>query len=443
MTIPAELLNSLKDLPGLDEAAFIEAHREENRITSLRLNPFKPVTLDFETGKPVAWCKEGYYLDQRPSFTQDPLFHAGCYYVQEAGSMFIEFALRHSVDLSRDMNVLDLCAAPGGKSTLINSLISKHSLLISNETVKNRAGILAMNLSKWGQANVVVCNNDAAQMGALEGFFDVMVVDAPCSGSGLFRKQPEAIAEWSEKAVLACAERQGSILEDSLPGLKEGGILIYSTCSYSPAENEAVVERLIQEAGMEYVALPVPRDWGLVDSGRGYRFYPHLTQSEGFFCAVLRKKGESGQTGSRWKKPLTLSANERQTWEPLLSGEGLDLMKKNDRYYALNERAMAFVGANEKRLYFKKAGLCLGEVKGKDLVPDQELAWASALAEDLYRVDLNYEQALAYLKKEKVNGLEAKQGLCLMTYKGQGLGWAKCLPGRMNNYYPQEYRVLK
>ena len=179
---------------------------------------------------------------QRPSFTFDPLFHAGTYYVQEASSMFLEQALKQSVDLSQPLRVLDLCAAPGGKSTLLQSLLNKESLLVSNDVIKSRAAILEENIVKWGAANVVVTNNDPAHFARLENYFDAIVIDAPCSGSGLFRRDPEAINEWSENNVQLCSQRQQRIVADVWPALKQNGILIYSTCSYSAEEDEAILD---------------------------------------------------------------------------------------------------------------------------------------------------------------------------------------------------------
>ncbi|MGZ4036854.1 MAG: methyltransferase RsmF C-terminal domain-like protein, partial [Bacteroidia bacterium] len=212
MKLPAELLNSLKNAKGFDEAAFVNAHASTERITSIRFNPFKPFAPEFETGARVPWCDTGVYLDARPSFTFDPLFHAGCYYVQEAGSMFIEEALKQSTGLNENLCILDLCAAPGGKSTLLNSLISGDSILISNEVIKNRAETLSQNLSKWGSCNTAVTNCDPSVFSKLPPLFDVIVADVPCSGSGLFRKQPEAINEWSPDNVNLCSSRQKRIL---------------------------------------------------------------------------------------------------------------------------------------------------------------------------------------------------------------------------------------
>lgn len=441
--LPKQLIESLRTLPGFNEKEFIEAHLEENKITSIRLNPFKKTELDFKLDAPVKWCDNGYYLNERPSFTYDPLFHAGCYYVQEAGSMFLEHALKSTVDLSQNLKVLDLCASPGGKSTLINSLLTKESLLIANEVVKPRADVLAMNLSKWGTSNTIVTNNDPQKFIAAENYFDVVVVDAPCSGSGLFRKQSEAIDEWSMDNVNLCSARQKRILGDILPVLKESGILVYSTCSYSVEEDEAIVKWLINDFDMEYVQLPVKQNWGIVETEAGYRFYPHLTQSEGFFLAVLRKRGATGNpVKTRKVQPLLLSKTESA-----ILGEFVDvnagLFHKNGaQLHLLNNAALSFITGWGRNFYFKKAGVTIGEIKGKDLVPAQELAWSLDLNLK-NRVNLDKTNAVKYLRKELFETPRKSPGFSLICYKDQALGWAKILPNRINNYLPNELRILK
>lgn len=443
MQIPQPLLQSLAHLSGFDEQAFVKAHEAENKITSLRLNPFKPIQLDFELNEAVAWNDKGFYLDERPSFTLDPLFQAGCYYVQEAGSMFIEFALKHTLDLSKQLKVLDLCGAPGGKSTLVNALLNEESLLVANEFVKSRAGILAQNLSKWGTSNTVVTNNDPQRFSELNAFFDAVVVDAPCSGSGLFRKQPEAVEEWSEDSVNACAIRQQKILADVVPAIKEGGILVYSTCSYSEKENEDIVNWLITQ-GFEYVQLPLNKNWNIVETHAGYRFYPHLTQSEGFFCAVLRKT-EQEQAPFMPKKRMSLDATktELSALAPFLELSDNYIIKKNDQFHLLNKAASDFLIAFEKQFYFKKAGTVIGEIKGSDVVPNQELAWSLYVNKAVNTLDLDKENALRFMRKENFSAPAGSKGLVLITYKNQGLGWAKILQNRINNYLPNELRILK
>lgn len=428
----------------MDVEAFVEAHREEHKITSIRRNPFKAGTLAFETGKEVPWATDAFYLAGRPSFTFDPLFHAGCYYVQEAGSMFIEQALKQSLDLSQPLALLDLCAAPGGKSTHLNSLITPQSLLVSNELMASRAAVLVQNLSKWGTANTLVTNSDPQKFGALGGFFDAMVVDAPCSGSGLFRKQPEAMDEWSEANVNLCSGRQKKILADALPALKENGILVYSTCSYSSEENEAVVEWLTKEFEMEFVPLQVNPAWGIVETGAGYRFYPHLAKSEGFFCAVLKKPGSAPAGTFRKKGSMNMATRaEMEVLAPFLNPAWQGpVFKKNNQFHLLNETVLGFLQAFEKQLYFKKAGILAGEIKGKDLVPAHELALAIYSGAGVSSLDLDLETAIRFLQKENFTLPSPGKGLSRMTFQGQGIGWAKLLPNRINNYLPSELRIL-
>ncbi|RYZ18668.1 MAG: RsmB/NOP family class I SAM-dependent RNA methyltransferase, partial [Chitinophagaceae bacterium] len=261
MKLPVALLESLEDVPGFDRQAFIAVHEEPAVPTSIRINPLKFSEAELSTPIPnspfatqltkVPWAYNGFYLSQRPSFTFDPLFHAGCYYVQEASSMFLEQAFTQLLDLSQPIKVLDLCASPGGKSTHIQSLISGDSLLVSNEVIKTRSIVLTDTIIRWGCTNVFVTNNDPRAFQKLPGYFDTMVVDAPCSGSGLFRKDESAIDEWSLNNVELCSQRQQRILADALPALKEDGLLVYSTCSYSLKEDEEIMDWLVEEMAME------------------------------------------------------------------------------------------------------------------------------------------------------------------------------------------------
>lgn len=442
--LPQQLLNSLNLLDEFDEQSFIEAHETDQRITSIRLNPFKPALLDFELSSKVPWNKHGHYLNERPSFTNDPFFQAGCYYVQEAGSMFLEHALLHTLDFNGSLRILDSCASPGGKSTLINSLINEESLLVSNELIKSRAEVLIQNLSKWGTANTIVSNGETQKFSELHSFFDAIIVDAPCSGSGLFRKQPEAINEWSESHVKTCSIRQQKILNDLLPALKENGILFYSTCSYSVEENESIVEQLIKDFDLEFIEIPIEPEWGIVSTPFGYRFYPHLTKSEGFFCAVLRKKGSGNVTFFNKKKKNNLvQGTELALLKNHVSIQDKQILKINERYHLLNDEVLHFITVFEKHFYFKKAGVNIGEIKGKDLVPNQELAWYCKQHDSITKVNLDKENAIKFLKKENFIHPEKTNGLALITYQGIGLGWAKILPNRINNYFPNELRILK
>lgn len=440
-------MESLRGQQGFDESAFLKVHEEEERITSIRLNPFKAVSPDFELNNPVNWCYNGYYLDVRPSFTADPLFHAGAYYVQEAGSMFLDKVLRGCLDPGKSLTILDLCAAPGGKSTLINSFISPDSLLIANEVIKQRAGILATNLSRWGTTNTIVTNNDPSHFGQLPEVFDAIVIDAPCSGSGLFRKQPEAVAEWSEENVNLCSARQKRIVADVLPALKTGGYIIYSTCSYSVVENEAQVEWMEKELGLNYRSLPEVPEGGIIDTGKGYRFYPHLVNSEGFFIAVLQKTEATtvGQPYVKTEKLAGLTARERQLLEPYLKKEQQgNIFKHAALFKQLNATGRNFLEKYGRNFYIRKAGMDVCQFKHDELIPEQDWAWGESLPQGISKIELTKEEALRYLKKEEkvLTQWPVERKTVLFTYQGWGIGFAKILQNRINNYYPTGLRVF-
>ena len=227
--LPNSFISSLKGLPGFDEQAFIQTHALKESITSIRINTHKSFKENpssfFEKASPIPWCANGFYLKERPLFVLDPLWHAGAYYVQEASSMFLHHALEQIAPNPGPMHVLDLCAAPGGKTSLLANYFQK-GLVVANETIKNRNAILVENTTKWGADNIVVTQNDPSHFKALPQFFDIVLIDAPCSGSGLFRKDPEAIEHWSEDAVQHCSVRQSRIIDDCIDCLKEGGYLI-------------------------------------------------------------------------------------------------------------------------------------------------------------------------------------------------------------------------
>ncbi|MSQ38769.1 MAG: RsmB/NOP family class I SAM-dependent RNA methyltransferase, partial [Chitinophagaceae bacterium] len=303
--LPNSFISSLKGLPGFDEQAFIKTHELKQSITSIRINTNKSFLEQpssfFEEASPIPWCADGYYLKERPLFVLDPLWHAGAYYVQEASSMFLHHALQQIAPIAGSMHVLDLCAAPGGKTTLLANYFQK-GLVVANETIKNRNAILVENITKWGADNIVVTQNDPSHFKALPQFFDIVLIDAPCSGSGLFRKDPEAIEYWSEDAVQHCSIRQSRIIEDSIDCLKEGGYLIYSTCSYSMQEDENILDKIAAMEGMKSIDLNIDNDWGIIQSespvhqSKGYRFYPDKVKGEGFFLAVFKKETDTNSS---------------------------------------------------------------------------------------------------------------------------------------------------
>ncbi|QKZ11452.1 methyltransferase RsmF C-terminal domain-like protein [Spirosoma sp. KUDC1026] len=446
-SLPPAFQEQMQQQLGPDFPAFEQA-LEQAPPVSIRVNPRKN---KFDTSglAPVPWCAEGFYLPERPNFTLDPLFQAGNYYVQEASSMLLSEAIRQTVNLNRPLRVLDLCAAPGGKSTLLASLLSPDSLLICNEVIKSRVSVLRENLDKWGYPNVVVSNHDSEDMPNLAGFFDVVVVDAPCSGEGLFRKDPSAMDEWSEANVQLCSGRQKRILAAAAPLLDEGGILIYSTCTYNDAENRENVQ-FLTENGFRTRPLDLPDEWNVVeketDKAVGYQCYPHRVKGEGFFISVFKKTAFTAAVkldARTFRSIRALRPRETATAAKWLQNPGdFSFWEKP------NGDVMALPKSLEKQFLFldsairnKGFGLAMGQFKGTDFIPSHALALSTALNKDLPAVELTKENALRYFKKENLVFDEPVKGWLLAQYEGQNLGWVKGVGNRVNNYLPKDWRI--
>ena len=455
--LPPDLLISLQTLKGFDEDSFKEVHQSGEQITSVRLNPKKIFNIQYsifnDQLEKVQWNSQGYYLSERPSFTSDPLFHSGAYYVQEASSMFLEEAIKQTCDLSQPLRVLDLCAAPGGKSTLIQSIISENSLLVSNEIIKTRVTILSENITKWGAANVVVTNNDPTNFQRLPEFFDLVVIDAPCSGSGLFRKDPDAIDEWSLNNVNLCNQRQQRILADILPALKPGGILIYSTCSYSASEDEEICDWLV--SSIQYPAssiqLQLKTEWNIIETNspehnaHGYRFYPDKLKGEGFFIAAFKKPGTAmnEKTGRLKNKPVLLSQPDLAIIKPYFNNiEELSFFKWQEEIIAVPSSILNDIFLLQSSLYIKKAGIKIGTIIRNELIPDHEFALSNLVADSVASIDVDIEEALQYLRRQDLFIDTTLKGWVLIKYQQAALGWVKILPNRINNYYPKGWRIL-
>ncbi len=452
--LPPSLLHSLQHAQGFDAKDFIHVHQQHESIVSIRTNPTKPFNIAasvLQIDTKVPWNTNGFYLTERPSFTIDPLFHCGAYYVQEASSMFLEQALHQTCDLTKALKVLDLCAAPGGKSTLIQSLISKDSLLVSNEVIKTRVNVLSENLTKWGAVNVVVTNNDPRDFQQLSNYFDVIVVDAPCSGSGLFRKDPDAINEWSEQNVLLCSQRQQRILADIMVALKPGGILIYSTCSFSMEEDEAIADWLTIEYALESMPIQLNEEWNIVETkspkanAAGYRFYPDKLKGEGFFLAAFKKNKEDRSKGeSTSKNSLELMSKAElasiQHW--IKDFSNLSFFKWKQECITVPTSILKEIILLQSCLYLRKVGINMGAIIRNELIPTHDLAMSTMLSNHINEVELTYEQALQYLRKADLALDHSIKGWSLITFGGLALGLAKILPNRINNYYPKEWRIL-
>lgn len=422
-----------------------EAAHDTAAPVSIRVNAAKGVKPS-PTLEPIPWCSTGYYLDKRPSFTLDPLFHAGCYYVQEPSSMFLEQALKTHAPLSDKLRVLDLCAAPGGKSTHLLSLLSPESLLVSNEVIRTRTGILRENIQKWGAHNTVVTNSDPQAFSSLTGFFDIIVVDAPCSGEGLFRKDPASMEQWSQDNVTLCSQRQRRVLNDVWPALKEGGLLIYSTCTYNEDEDEKILSYLSEEYNPEFLPIDVTEGIEQIDKNGiiGYRFYPHRIKGEGFFLAAMRKtEAESSlqikPSKNRFDQPDKKSAAQVREW---ITRDDQRLILREDLIQSLPDSHAEAILFLTQHLNVAYAGTFLARVKQNKLIPEHALALSTILKKDAFTsFELDEEAALRYLRKDAFNLDANYKGFALATFKNIPLGWMNVLPGRVNNLYPAEWRI--
>ena len=412
MQLPQEFITDTSALFGPQRwQCFLQALEEEPAI-SIRFNPWKYGGEQvFSQVTPIPWCKGGYWLEERPRFTLDPLFHAGVYYVQEAGSLFLDAILRQYV--AAPVLALDLCAAPGGKSTLMRAALPGNSMLVSNEPDRRRANILLENMLKQGHPDVLVTHNYARDFAKTSWTFDVILTDVPCSGEGMFRRDERAVKEWSLQNVYSCQKRQRQILQDIWPCLRNGGLLIYSTCTFNVHENEENVRFIAEQLGADVLPVDVDPQWHITGSLlKGwtepvYRFIPGITRSEGLFMAVLRKKG-------------TPSAHT------FLPGSARRYAKTHLLIHLLSD------------------GLAAPEQKGKEQIPSaaQALSVEGATTDKYPRVELSLEQARKYLHRESFalpSG--TPKGFVIVTYAGYALGFMKNLGDRANNLYPKNWAI--
>ena len=412
MQLPEAFIRETRLLMGEERFnRFMEAFNEDAPV-SIRLNPSK---VSHAVGEKVPWCKEGFYLSGRPQFTFDPLFHAGCYYVQEAASMFVTHVLRSVTegrffcDIADDVTkepslcyTLDLCAAPGGKSTAIRTVLPEGSTLVSNEPIPTRAQILLENITKWGWPDCIVTNNYPRDFRKAKARFDLILCDVPCSGEGMFRKDPTTISEWSPQNVEKCWRLQREIVADAWECLNSGGILIYSTCTYNTKENEENVRWILDTYEAEALEIPIDPRWNITGSllpgfdAPVYRFIPGITRSEGLFICALHKM-----------------RNEK-------------LGMRNDDYQTSTESAFS------RNQHFS---FLISHSSLKILTPD--------LPQGVFpRVDLPYQKALQYLRGEAlVLPYDTPKGLVTVTYKGIPLGPMKNIGNRANNLYPKPWRI--
>ena len=454
MNLPSTFIERTRQLLGKEAFKQLESALQTEVPVSIRPNLAKcqrPVS-----GTCIPWAPSGIYLSERPTFTFDPLFHAGCYYVQEASSMFVESVLREYV--KEPVVMLDLCAAPGGKSTLSRSVLPEGSLLVANEVMRNRSQILSENLQKWGNPDVIVTNSDPSDFSSLIHLFDVILTDVPCSGEGMFRKDEVAVEEWSVENVDLCWKRQRRILADIWPALKPGGLLIYSTCTFNTEENEENVAWIAQELGAEVLPVPAEAVWGITGNLAGkdfpvYRFLPHRTKGEGLFLAVLRKhEGEIERVTFRQEKKKKGRDTKGKAVQLSVPKDVKSWLTDSDQFeWTLQETfVQAFSKRYQEELALLKqatrvihAGVTVAELKGKDIIPQHSLALSTACSKKSFQqVELSFQQAVAYLRKEGlILDSSVPRGYVLVCYQQIPLGFVKNIGNRANNLYPQEWRI--
>jgi len=413
---------------------------------SIRLNDKRLAMSDKRLAmiEDVKWCPFGRYVSMSECFrfVDDVAFHGGGYYVQEASSMFLWRVLEQKV--AKDAIVLDACAAPGGKSTLINQYLSDEGFLVSNEFVAKRCNVLIENLMKWGRDNWMVTNEGLGKCERLGETFDAVVVDAPCSGEGMFRKDPETIDEWSMDNVVMCQTRQREIVRSAWKTLKEGGVMIYSTCTYNAMEDEENVEWIVRELGGTVEDIEIDESWGIVKAkSGGYHFFPHRVKGEGLFLALLRKGLRTKDKGLRIKDEVLRTKDKGLRAEWLRQSDEYGIIELNGEYWAVRNDYRAVVDkVRSAGLNVRAFGVEYGLMKGKEMIPAPGLALSLTLDESKFQtLNLDYDEAMRYLRCEAISTGETNRGIVLVKSGGYALGWAKNVGNRCNNLYPQYWRI--
>ena len=448
MELNKQFIDDIKRTMPLAQASLlIEAITSEPPVTATRYNDAKGFTPPQELDK-VPWCETGAYLSERPRFALDPHFHAGSYFVQDASSMFIYHVLKTLV--TKPVTYLDLCAAPGGKTTAALQALPEGSTVVANEIMPQRAQILRENVIKWGACNCLVSCDSPAAVGSLHSAFDVIAADVPCSGEGMFRKDTEAVSQWSPSLVEQCSRRQRQVIGDVWSALKPEGLLIYSTCTFNIHENEEIVDFIVNELGASVVDVAIQEQWGIspaIDRAYScYRFMPHATRGEGLFMCVMRKHHSSiatsttKRTTQKSKKscPPPTIASSVNRWVNI----NHSLLQVNDKIIAVPEFVNPLVATWQNTLHvIKTAGIELGTLKGNKVVPSHQLAMSPHRAPGLFtEVDLDYPTALSYLRGEALT-IDAPRGYVAVKHDNATLGWVNNLGPRANNLYPKPWRL--
>jgi 16S rRNA C967 or C1407 C5-methylase (RsmB/RsmF family)/NOL1/NOP2/fmu family ribosome biogenesis protein len=436
--LPAQFVARLRNQLS-DADLFVDAVDKEAG-TSIRMNPYKQIRArELPLGQLVQWNNQGLYLSERPKYSHDPNYHAGRYYPMEASSMFLGHVLKH-IDLPEDALLLDLCAAPGGKSLILKDAFPDH-LLISNEIDGKRVHVLKENAIRWGTENHIIINSDAQKLQRSGVKYDLILVDAPCSGEGLFRKDKKSRAEWTEERAAGCAVRQEGILDDVLPLLAEGGWLIYSTCTFNPDENIRRIDQLVNQHDLETISITMETDWNIEEikenGNVGYQFWPHRVNGEGFFISLLKKSGEFNA--------MDLGRGKRKSddfeYLPGVSLNDFIIQKLDQRFVAFTEEELELLSLLGRCGNIIKKGVVLGEIKGRDFLPAHDLSTNVRARHFDNQFELTQDQALDYFKGNALH-VSCATGPVLLTFNGLGIGFGKSIGNRINNLLPKHLRVF-
>ena len=432
MTLPTGFIEMIQSLLGEEAPQLLEA-LQSPPVTSVRLNTRKPGAA-FPEATRVKWCPTGFYLPERPIFTLDPLLHAGAYYVQDASSMIHREVVTRLA--AAPVTLLDMCAAPGGKTTAMIDALPDGSRIVANEYMPKRAAILKENLTKWGYPLVSVTNRDSAFFAERGDQFDIVAVDAPCSGEGMMRKDEDAVKQWSPELIERCAALQREITSNAEKALRPGGYLIYSTCTFNRTENEEMAEYIRDSLGLIPVDMQCPEEWGIP---RGintdlpvYRFMPHRTEGEGLFLAVFRKPVD----GDAYPPTTILTPHpiDNSTHTVSMRPE-----PKQKIQAAATKGKVAKESAGKGKDRFGKR-----DKKADTPLPEIEEILSIDFDRSLYpEADVDLPTALSYLRRESITlSPDIPKGPVVVTYKGLPLGMAKNIGSRANNLYPKGWRIL-
>ena len=442
MNLPQEFIEQLQALLPDEWEQLVAAITTSDPSVAVRVNEDRGVGVP-DGVRSVPWCEQGFYLADRPAFTFDTDWHAGRYYVQDASSMFIAHVIKQFIH--EPVRYLDLCAAPGGKTTAAIQALQPHSLVVANEIVPPRARVLADNVIRWGNPYCVVTSNAPAKVGKLTHFFDVIAADVPCSGEGMMRKDDEAVAQWSPALVKQCAQRQREILTDAWQALRPGGLFIYSTCTYNRLENEEIADFIVKELGATSLEVPVDALWNIhpaIGSNcHCYRFMQHRVDGEGLFMAVFRKDGDQRHQDIRIKEKNAKLVDEiGKKW--LSDPDQYAVDQQGDLFIAVPKDICREVAVLRASLNVLHAGVELASVMGRKIVPHHALAMSVARSATAFPTcEVDYATALRYLRGESIM-IDGPRGYVLIAHQGAVLGFANNLGNRANNIYPKPQRIL-